>query len=175
MFDGLEPKGKIGTVTAGNASQMSDGAAAVLLMSREKADELGIQPMARIHGIKNVAFAPELMGIGPALAVPALMERVAKPLGLTMDDIGVFEVNEAFASQAIYCLRELDLVDDPRVNPNGGAVALGHPLGCTGAKLTTQIVYHMKDHNIKWGVVTMCIGGGMGAAGLFENLMYKEN
>ncbi|MDP8255190.1 MAG: thiolase family protein [Candidatus Alcyoniella australis] len=174
LFDGSEPKGKLGTVTAANSSQMSDGAAAVLLMAREKAEELGLTPMARVHGVVTVAFEPELMGIGPALAVPRLMEKVGKPLGIGMDDIGVFELNEAFASQGVYCSRELGLVDDPRVNPNGGAIALGHPLGCTGAKLTTQIVYHMKDNNLKYGVVTMCIGGGMGAAGLYENLLYEE-
>ncbi len=162
-----------GTVTAANSSQMSDGAAALVLMSGEKAKELGKKPMARIHGVKTVGIDPEYMGMGPAHAIPALMERVAKPLGLTLDDIGVFEINEAFASQAIACCRILGLENDERVNPNGGAVALGHPLGCTGAKLSTQIIYHMIQNNLKWGVVSMCIGGGMGAAGLFENLQYK--
>jgi acetyl-CoA acyltransferase len=162
-----------GTVTAANSSQMSDGAAALLLMSSDKAKELGLKPLARIHGVKTVGVEPEYMGMGPSQAIPALMERVAKPLGLTLDDIGVFEINEAFASQAIACCRILGLENDPRVNPNGGAIALGHPLGCTGAKLTTQIIHHMKDKNLKWGIVSMCIGGGMGAAGLFENLQYK--
>jgi len=170
----------MGTVTAGNASQMSDGAAAVVLMSKEKADELGIKPLAKLHAVRTVAFDPDYMGIGPALAVPKLMETVNKlrkadgEKELTLDDIGVFEVNEAFASQAVYCVRELGLENDPRVNPNGGAIALGHPLGCTGAKLTAQVIYHMIDNNLKYGIVTMCIGGGMGAAGLYENLQYKE-
>lgn len=163
-----------GTVTAANSSQMSDGAAAVVLMSGERAKELELTPLARIHGVKTVGIEPEYMGMGPSKAIPALMERVAKPLGLTFDDIGVFEINEAFASQAIACCRILGLDGDKRVNPNGGAIALGHPLGCTGAKLTTQLIYHMKDKNLKWGVVSMCIGGGMGAAGLLENLQYKE-
>ena len=162
-----------GTVTAANSSQMSDGAAALVLMDKAKAEELGCKPMVKIHGFKVVGLEPEYMGMGPSRAIPALMERVAKPLGVTMDDIGVFEINEAFASQAIACCRILGIEGDPRVNPNGGAVALGHPLGCTGAKLATQIIYHMLDNNLKWGVVSMCIGGGMGAAGLFENLQYK--
>ncbi|MDP8225736.1 MAG: thiolase family protein [Candidatus Lernaella stagnicola] len=165
----------LGTVTAGNASQMSDGAGAVVLMAKEKAEELGIEPLGKLWGVRTVAFDPDYMGIGPALAVPLLMKTVNKrfDLNLTFDDIGVFEINEAFASQAVYCCRELGLEGDPRVNPNGGAVALGHPLGATGAKLTTQVLYHMRDNNLRWGIVTMCIGGGMGAAGLYENLQYK--
>jgi acetyl-CoA acyltransferase len=162
-----------GTVTAANSSQMSDAAAAVLLMTPEKAKALGCTPLAKLHGYKVVGLEPEYMGMGPSQAIPALMERVGKPLGLTLDDIGVFEINEAFASQAIACCRLLGIDNDPRVNPNGGAIALGHPLGCTGAKLTTQIIHHMKDKNLQWGIVSMCIGGGMGAAGLFENLQYK--
>lgn len=162
-----------GTVTAANSSQMSDGAAALLLMSREKADELKLKPLAKIHGYKVVGLEPEYMGMGPSKAIPALMEKMGKQLGITLDDIGVFEINEAFASQAIACCRILGIDGDPRVNPNGGAIALGHPLGCTGAKLSTQLIYHMIDNNLKYGIVSMCIGGGMGAAGLFENLQYK--
>ncbi len=169
----------MGSVTAGNASQMSDGASALVLMTKEKADAKGIKPMAKMLGYRVVAFDPDYMGIGPALAIPALMETVNKlrkaagEAELSYDDIGVFEVNEAFASQAIYCCRELGLENDPRVNPTGGAIALGHPLGCTGAKLSTQIIYYMIENNLKYGIVSMCIGGGMGAAGLFENLQYK--
>ncbi|MDY0004492.1 MAG: thiolase family protein [Polyangia bacterium] len=162
-----------GTVTAANSSQMSDGAAALLLMSREKADELKLKPLAKIHGYKVMGVEPEYMGMGPSKAIPALMEKMGKKLGITLDDIGVFEINEAFASQAIACCRILGIDGDPRVNPNGGAIALGHPLGCTGAKLSTQLIYHMRDKNLRYGIVSMCIGGGMGAAGLFENLQYK--
>jgi acetyl-CoA acyltransferase len=172
----VHEKGRIGTVTAANASQMSDGAGALLVMDIDKAKELGCTPMAKLHGYRVVAFDPDYMGIGPALAIPAVMETFGKPLGLTLDDIDVFELNEAFASQAVYCARELGLMDAwkaGKVNPNGGAIALGHPLGATGAKLSTQIIYHMIDNNLKWGIVSMCIGGGMGAAGLFENLQYK--
>ncbi|NLH47021.1 MAG: thiolase family protein [Myxococcales bacterium] len=169
----------MGSVTAGNASQMSDGAAALVLMAKEVADAKGIKPMARMVGYRVVGFDPDYMGIGPALAIPELMKSVNKlrkakgEKELTLNDIGVFEINEAFASQAIYCCRELGIENDPRVNPNGGAIALGHPLGCTGAKLSTQIIYHMIDNNLKYGIVSMCIGGGMGAAGLLENLQYK--
>jgi len=162
-----------GTVTAANSSQMSDGAAAVLLMTADKAKELGCTPLAKLHGFKVVGLEPEYMGMGPAYAIPALMEKVGKPLGITLDDIGAFEINEAFAAQAIACCRILGIDGDDRVNPNGGAIALGHPLGCTGAKLSTQLIYHMKDKNLKYGIVSMCIGGGMGAAGLYENLQYK--
>ena len=172
LRDGSEVKGERGTVTAGNASQMSDGAAAVLVMDRAKANELGIKPMAKFHGCVTVAFDPDYMGIGPALAIPRLMEKFGKKLGITLEDIDVFEINEAFASQALYCCKELNL-DMDKVNPNGGAIALGHPLGATGGKLTTQIVYHMMDKNLRWGIVSMCIGGGMGAAGLYENLQYQ--
>ncbi len=170
MDDGSEVKGELGTVTAGNSSQMSDGAAAALLMDKAKAEELGIKPMAKLHGCVTVAFDPNYMGIGPALALPRLKEKYMDPLGLGWDDIDVFEINEAFASQAVYSMKMLGL-NPEKVNPNGGAIALGHPLGATGAKLTTQVVYHLKDTGGKWGIVTMCIGGGMGAAGLYENLM----
>jgi acetyl-CoA acyltransferase len=149
------------------------------MMAKEVADQKGIKPLAKLLAYRVVAFDPDFMGIGPALAIPLVMKSVNKlrkkagEKELTLDDIGVFELNEAFASQAVYCARELGILWDKRVNPNGGAVALGHPLGCTGAKLSTQIVYHMKDHNLKYGIVSMCIGGGMGAAGIFENLQYK--
>lgn len=172
LRDGSEIKGAKGTVTAGNASQMSDGAAAVLLMDRKLAEEKGITPLAKFHGCSNVAFDPDYMGIGPALAIPKVMDKFGKKLGITLDDIDCFEINEAFASQFIYCGKELNL-DLSKVNPNGGAIALGHPLGATGAKLITQLIYHMKDNNLRYGIVSMCIGGGMGAAGLFENLQYK--
>jgi acetyl-CoA acyltransferase len=169
----------LGTVTAGNASQMSDGAAALVMMAKEVAEKKGIKPLAKMLGFRVAAFDPDYMGIGPALAIPAVMESVNKQRKaagekpLTLNDIGVFEINEAFAAQAVYCARELGILWDDRVNPNGGAIALGHPLGCTGAKLATQIIYHMKDNNLKYGVVSMCIGGGMGAAAVFENLQYK--
>jgi len=169
----VHEKGKLGTVTAANASQMSDGAAALLVMEKAKADELGCTPMAKLLGYSVVGFDPDYMGIGPALAIPKVMEKFGKPLGLTLDDIDVFELNEAFASQALYCKNELGL-DIDKINPNGGAIALGHPLGATGAKLSTQIIYHMMDNNLKYGIVSMCIGGGMGAAGLFENPQYKK-
>jgi acetyl-CoA acyltransferase len=161
-----------GSVTAGNSSQMSDGAAAVMLMSRDKADALGVKPMAKLHGYVTVGLDPAVMGIGPALAVPKLLERFGTKLGITGADIDCIELNEAFASQGIHCLREFEKlgINPEVVNPNGGAIALGHPLGCTGAKLTTQIIYWLRKNNKRWGIVTMCIGGGMGAAGLIENL-----
>jgi acetyl-CoA acyltransferase len=154
-----------GTVTAGNASQMNDGAAAVILMSREKVDELGIKPMARFISFSVAGVRPEIMGIGPVAAVPKALERA----NLSLDDIDLIELNEAFASQSVAVIRELDL-DTERVNVNGGAIALGHPLGCTGAKLTTQLLHEMGRRGSRYGMVTMCIGGGMGAAGIFENL-----
>lgn len=160
------------SVTAGNSSQMSDGAAAVLVMEKSKAEALGLKPLAKLHGYVTVGCAPEVMGIGPSLAVPKLMERFGKKLGIDYKDIDCVELNEAFASQGIHCIRifeELGISAD-KVNPNGGAIALGHPLGCTGAKLTTQVVHWLKKHKKRWGIVTMCVGGGMGAAGLFENL-----
>jgi acetyl-CoA acyltransferase len=154
-----------GTVTAGNSSQMSDGAAGVVVMSRAKAESLGIKPMVRYiaHAVGGVA--PELMGIGPTVAVP----KVLKLAGLSLEDIGLIELNEAFAAQGLAVMRELDM-DEEITNVNGGAIALGHPLGCTGAKLTTQLIYEMKRRDVQFGMVTMCIGGGMGAAGIFENI-----
>jgi acetyl-CoA acyltransferase len=154
-----------GTVTAGTSSQMSDGAAAVLLMEREKAESLGLKPLARFVGFAVGGVPPEIMGIGPVEAVP----RVLKLTGLSLDDIGLIELNEAFASQSLAVIRELGF-DEEITNVNGGAIALGHPLGCTGAKLTVQIINEMKRREVQFGLVTMCIGGGMGAAGIFENL-----
>jgi acetyl-CoA acyltransferase len=154
-----------GTVTAGNSSPLSDGAAGVIVMEAGRAAQLGLTPMARFAGFNVAGVAPELMGIGPVAAVPRLLQRT----GIALADIDVIELNEAFASQAVAVVRELDL-DPEVVNVNGGAIALGHPLGCTGAKLTTQVLYEMKRRQLKRGMVTMCIGGGMGAAGIFENL-----
>jgi len=154
-----------GTVTAGNASQTSDGAAALVLMSREKAEKMGVKPMAVFRSFAVAGVPPEVMGIGPAYAVP----KALKLAGLTLDQIGLVELNEAFASQALYVIRHLGLNLDI-VNVNGGAIAVGHPLGCTGAKLTTMLLYEMKRRNVRYGLVTMCIGGGMGAAGVFERV-----
>ncbi|MDX1618182.1 MAG: acetyl-CoA C-acyltransferase, partial [Balneolaceae bacterium] len=154
-----------GTVTAGNASQMNDAAAAVIVMSREKAEELQLEPMARFVGFAVAGVPPEIMGIGPVEAIPKVLEQT----GLSKSDIDLIELNEAFASQSLAVIRELDL-DEEIVNVNGGAIAMGHPLGCTGAKLSTQILYEMKRRGSKYGMVTMCVGGGMGAAGIFENL-----
>ncbi len=152
-----------GSVTAGNSSQTSDAAAAVLLMSKEKAKELGLKPMAtfRYHAVEGCE--PEVMGVGPAVAIP----RVLKLAGMDLDQIDLIELNEAFAAQAIYCINELGINGDI-TNVNGGAIALGHPLGCTGAKLTTQLIYEMQERKARWGLVSMCIGFGMGAAGIFE-------
>jgi acetyl-CoA acyltransferase len=152
-----------GSVTAGNSSQTSDGAAASVVMSAEKASKLGLKPLAIFRGFAVAGCPPEIMGVGPAYAIPKLM----KLTGMKIEDIDLFELNEAFASQALYCLRELGL-DPAKVNVNGGAIALGHPLGCTGAKLTATLLHEMKRRGSKYGVVSMCIGGGMGAAGLFE-------
>ena len=154
-----------GTVTAGNASQMSDGAAAVIVMSRAKAESLGLKPVARFLSFAVGGVPPEIMGIGPVVAIP----KALKIAGLSLDDIGVVELNEAFAAQAVAVVRQAEL-DLDKVNVNGGAIALGHPLGCTGAKLTTQILYEMKRQGHEFGMVTMCVGGGMGAAGIFQNL-----
>jgi acetyl-CoA acyltransferase len=154
-----------GTVTAGNASQMNDGAAAVVVMSRRRVDELGVTPRARLLGYAVAGVPPEIMGIGPINAVPKLLKQT----GMRLEDIDLFELNEAFASQSLAVARELG-IDEEKLNVNGGAIALGHPLGCTGAKLTATLLYEMERRNARYGIVTMCIGGGMGAAGLFENL-----
>ena len=154
-----------GSVTAGNSSQMNDAAAGVLVMSREKADELGIKPIARFLGFAVAGVAPEIMGMGPVEAVP----KVLKQTGLKLDDIDLIELNEAFAAQALAVIRETGLNPD-KVNINGGAIAMGHPLGCTGAKLTTQILHDLHRLDKRYGMVTMCIGGGMGAAGVFEKI-----
>ncbi|MBO8176240.1 MAG: acetyl-CoA C-acetyltransferase [Bacillus sp. (in: Bacteria)] len=154
-----------GTVTAGNASQTSDGAAAVLVMDREKAESLGLKPIAKFRSFAVAGVRPEIMGIGPVEAVP----KALKLAGLELSDIDLIELNEAFASQSIQVIRELGL-DEEKVNVNGGAIALGHPLGCTGTKLTLTLLHEMKRRNAQFGVVTMCIGGGMGAAGVFELL-----
>lgn len=154
-----------GTVTAGNSSQMSDGAAAVVVMSAEKAKALGLKPLARFVSFAVGGVRPEIMGIGPVVAIP----KALKYAGLTMDQIDLIELNEAFAAQAVAVIREMEM-DLDKVNVNGGAIALGHPLGATGAKLTTQLLYEMKRRGSRYGMVTMCIGGGMGAAGIFENL-----
>ena len=152
-----------GTVTAGNSSQTSDGAAAVVLMSGERVRELGLAPLGRFVGFATAGVEPERFGIGP---VPAV-RKVLKQTGLTLDQIDLIELNEAFAAQVIACLRELPM-DPDRMNVNGGAIALGHPLGCTGAKLTAPLLYEMRRRNARYGLVTMCVGGGMGAAGVFE-------
>lgn len=154
-----------GSVTAGNSSQMSDGAGAVVLMSREKADALGLEPMARFVSFATGGVPPELMGIGPVQAIP----KALRYAGLDLSDIELVELNEAFACQALAVIREIGL-DEETTNVNGGAVALGHPLGATGAKLTAQLLYEMQRRGNRYGMVTMCIGGGMGAAGIFENL-----
>jgi len=154
-----------GFVTAGNSSQMSDGASAVMVMSADKAAELGLKPLARFVAFAVGGVAPELMGIGPVAAIP----KVLKTAGLSLNDIDLFELNEAFAAQSLAVMQTLEM-DPEKVNVNGGAIALGHPLGCTGSKLTTQLIYEMGRRKSKYGMVTMCIGGGMGAAAIFENL-----
>ena len=154
-----------GSVTAGNSSQMSDGAAAVLVTSSEFAKSRNLKPMARFVAYATAGVPPERFGIGP---VPAI-RKVLKLAGLTMEDIDLVELNEAFAAQVLACLRELP-IDQERLNVNGGAIALGHPLGCTGARLTTSLLYEMSRRRAKYGLVTMCVGGGMGAAGILENL-----
>lgn len=154
-----------GSVTAGNASQMSDGAASVLVMDREKAEKEGLTPIVKFRSFTVQGVEPEIMGVGPVKAIPKAVEMA----GLELSDIGLFELNEAFASQSLQVIRELGL-DENIVNVNGGAIALGHPLGCTGTKLTVSLMNEMKRRNVKYGVVTMCIGGGMGAAGVFELL-----
>jgi acetyl-CoA acyltransferase len=154
-----------GTVTAGNSSQTSDGAAAVLVMDREKAESLGLKPLAKFRSFAVAGVPPEVMGIGPVAAIP----KALKLAGLELSDIGLIELNEAFASQAIQVIRALG-INEEIVNVNGGAIALGHPLGCTGTKLTLTLIHEMKRRNVQFGLVTMCIGGGMGAAGVFELL-----
>lgn len=163
----LQPVFRVGgTVTAGNSSQTSDGAAATVVMSQRMVNELGVQPLGRLLGFAVAGVPPEIMGIGPVAAVP----KVLKQVGLNLDDIGLIELNEAFAAQSLAVIRKLSLNDDI-VNVNGGAIALGHPLGCTGAKLTATLLHEMKRRGIRYGLMTMCVGGGMGAAGVFENLM----
>ncbi len=154
-----------GRVTAGNSSPLSDGAAAVLIMEAGKAAELGLKPLARFAGFNVAGVRPEIMGVGPIAAVPKLLQRT----GISLDDIDLIELNEAFAAQALAVIRHLEM-NPEKVNVNGGAIALGHPLGCTGAKLTVQLINEMKRRGSRYGMVTMCIGGGMGAAGIFENL-----
>lgn len=154
-----------GTVTAGNSSQMSDGAAAAVVMSADRAQALGIKPLARFVAFATAGYKPEEMGIGPVYAIP----KVLKMAGLKLDQIDVIELNEAFAAQSLSVIKAGEL-DPAKVNPNGGAIALGHPLGCTGAKLTASIIRELKRRNGKYGLVTMCVGGGMGAAGIFENI-----
>ncbi|HWQ68439.1 MAG TPA: acetyl-CoA C-acyltransferase [Patescibacteria group bacterium] len=156
---------KNGTVTAGNSSQTSDGAAAVLVMSREKARQLGLKPIALFRAFAVAGVPPDLMGIGPVEAIPKALTLA----GLTLDQIDLIELNEAFAAQALAVIRELRLPLE-RLNVNGGAIALGHPLGCSGAKLTTTLLYEMHRRQARYGMVTMCIGGGMGAAGIFERV-----
>jgi acetyl-CoA acyltransferase len=154
-----------GMVTAGNSSQTSDGAAASVVMTSEKAKQLGIKPLARFVSFATAGYLPEEMGLGPVYAIP----KALKMAGLKLADIDVIELNEAFAAQALSVIKEAGL-DPGKVNPNGGAVALGHPLGCTGAKLTATIIRELKRRNGRYGLVTMCIGGGMGAAGILENI-----
>lgn len=161
----LRPAFKMGgSVTAGNSSQMSDGAAATLIAAREVAEANGWPVLGVLRGYQVVGVPPEIMGVGPRYAIPKVLEKA----GVSLDEVGLFEINEAFASQAVYCVRDLG-IDLDKVNVHGGAIALGHPLGCTGAKLTATLLHEMKRQNIRYGVVSMCIGGGMGAAALFEN------
>jgi len=154
-----------GTVTAGNSSQMSDGAASVLVMDREKAKSIGLTPVVKFRSFAVAGVEPEIMGVGPVAAIPKALQIA----GLELSDIGLFELNEAFAAQAVRVIHALDL-DIDKVNVNGGAIALGHPLGCTGTKLTLTLMNEMKRRDVQFGIVTMCIGGGMGAAGVFELL-----
>ena len=154
-----------GSVTAGNSSQMSDGAAAAVVMSADRAQALGMRPLVRYVSFATAGYKPEEMGLGPVYAIP----KALKLAGLKLSDIDVIELNEAFAAQSLAVIKDAGL-DPGRVNPNGGAIALGHPLGCTGAKLTASIIRELKRRNARYGVVTMCVGGGMGAAGVFENI-----
>ena len=168
----LEALGKLppafrqgGTVTAGNSSQTSDGAAAVVVMSRQKAEAMGIPILALFRGFAVAGVPPEMMGIGPVEAIPKVLQRT----GLRLEEIDLIELNEAFAAQSLYVMRTLEL-DAERVNVNGGAIALGHPLGCTGTRLTATLLSEMHRRQARYGMVTMCIGGGMGAAGIFERV-----
>jgi acetyl-CoA acyltransferase len=154
-----------GSVTPGNSSPLSDGVAAAVVMSASRAKELGLRPLARFVGFATAGVAPEIMGIGPVEAIP----KVLKQTGLSLGDIDLFELNEAFASQSLAVIRTLGL-DPAKVNVNGGAIALGHPLGATGAKLTATLIHEMQRRKSRYGMVTMCIGGGMGAAGVFERM-----
>ena len=158
----FKPEG--GSVTAGNASQLSDGASATVLMSAERASEIGVEPMGVFRGFAVAGCRPEELGIGPVFAVPKLLKRH----GLTIDDIDIVELNEAFASQTLYCARELGCEDD-RLNPNGGSIAIGHPYGMTGSRMVGQLLRELKRTGKRYGLVTMCIGGGQGMAGLFES------
>jgi acetyl-CoA acyltransferase len=153
-----------GSVTAGNSSQTSDGAAAVVIADAALAREKGWPVLGLFRSYQVAGVPPEIMGVGPLVAIP----KAVKAAGLTLADIGLFEINEAFAAQAVYCVRELG-IDTAKVNVNGGAIALGHPLGCTGAKLTATLLHEMRRRKVRYGVVSMCIGGGMGAAAVFEN------
>jgi acetyl-CoA acyltransferase len=165
-LSGLRPAFRRGgTVTAGNASQRSDGGAASVLMSEERVRDLGVDPLGRLLGFSVAGVAPEVMGIGPVEAIPKVLEQT----DLSLDDIGLVELNEAFAAQALAVIREVGL-DEEIVNVNGGAIALGHPLGCTGAKLTATLLHEMMRRGVRYGLCTMCVGGGMGAAGIIENL-----
>jgi acetyl-CoA acyltransferase len=156
-----------GSVTAGNSSQTTDGAAATIIASKEKCDELGLEPIAKLVSYATIGCKSDEMGVGPLYAIPKVLEQA----GLTIDDIDIYEINEAFASQALYCIRELGIEKYmDRINIHGGAIALGHPLGCTGAKLTATCLANLKEVNGKYGIVSMCIGGGMGAAAIFERV-----
>jgi acetyl-CoA acetyltransferase family protein len=159
----FDPDSGQGTVTAGNASQMSDGASMCVVMSRERAEKLGIKPKLIFRGFQVAGCEPDEMGIGPVFAVPKLLQRN----GLTVDDIGLWELNEAFAVQVIYCRDKLG-IDPKKLNVNGGSIAIGHPFGMTGSRMVGTIANEMLRRKVKYGVVTMCIGGGQGAAGLFE-------
>jgi acetyl-CoA acyltransferase len=154
-----------GTVTAGNSSQTSDGAAAAVVMSGDRARALGVKPLGRFIAFATAGYAPEEMGLGPVYAIPKVL-RIA---GLKLEQMDVFELNEAFAAQTLAVI-QLAGLDPARINPNGGAIALGHPLGCTGAKLTATILRELERRQARYGLVTMCIGGGMGAAGIFERI-----
>jgi len=166
VLAGLRPAFRVGgSVTAGNSSQTSDGAAAVVVTSRERAERAGLQPLGRFVAYATAGVDPERFGVGPVPAIKKVLERT----GLSLDDIDLVELNEAFAAQVLACLRELP-IDRDKLNVNGGAIALGHPLGCTGAKLTTSLLYELRRREGRYGLVTMCVGGGMGAAGIFERL-----